>query len=428
MATTTSPSTTTGGTGTPLPVRQPSGGPFRAATPTLRVAAVWAVAAAMWFTFGDVLPGGRWFAVHLWTLGALTNLILKFSEHFARTVTRADEDDRPVGAWQLPTFNLGVVLLLAGLPTGATWALAAGATIVTTVVLIAYLRLRHLRRGAVGVRFAWVARSYERAHGAFVHGAILGALLGLGVLPGAWHGAARLAHLHVMVLGWAGVTLLATLVFFGPTLARTRIEPGADDRAARALRHGATCLTVAVLLLLATGVGGPLGIAARAGAALALAGFAVAVTVVCAPVVRAALGGVHTAARPGIVALGVGFPLVAWADVVVVATGRLVLLDALGVAFALGVLLPAVVATLSHLAPMLLGRTVGARTAIGERLARGAPGRLVVTTSATIVLVVTTAFGTALGPGGAWMTRTAWVALLAATVVPMVIARTAPRG
>ena len=66
----------------------------------------------------------------------------------------------------------------------------------------------------------------------FVHGAILGALLGTGVLTGRWYGAGRIAHLHVNILGWAGLTLLATLVFFGPTMVRTRIRQGADDDAA----------------------------------------------------------------------------------------------------------------------------------------------------------------------------------------------------
>lgn len=62
-------------------------------------------------------------------------------------------------------------------------------------------------------------------------------------------------------------------MFFGPTMLRTRIEGGADDVAAPALRYGATALTVAVLLLLllGTGVGG--ADLASAGALLAAAGW-----------------------------------------------------------------------------------------------------------------------------------------------------------
>ncbi len=65
--------------------------------------------------------------------------------------------------------------------------------------------------------------------------------------------AGRVAHLHANVLGWGVLTLLATVVFFGPTILRRQIEPGADERAARRLRHGATGVTVAVLALVATG-------------------------------------------------------------------------------------------------------------------------------------------------------------------------------
>lgn len=412
---------------TATPTGRAHGGPFAGAAPTLRVAAVYALATVVWATLGDRLPGGRWFAVHLWTLGVLTNLVLVFSEHFGRVLTRARDDLRPVAAWELPVANAGVLAVLAGIPSGNRIALASGATAVTTVVLVAWHRLRTLRRAAVGTRFPWIVRAYERAHGAFVHGAVLGALLGAGALADGWYAAARTAHLHVTVLGWGGLTLLGTLVFFGPTLARTRIEDGAEARAAVALRHGATALTVGVLLLLVSGIGGTVGTAARVAAAAALAGFATAVTVVCRPVARAALAGVSTGARPSIVAASLWFPAVVWADVAVVATGRWALLDALGVAVVAGVLLPAVVATLTHLAPMLRGRNVTARTRTGEVLARGAQARVVVAQAAAVTLVVCAAFGSTLGPGGAWMQWAAWLALVGATLTPVLVAWSTPR-
>ena len=44
-------------------------------------------------------------------------------------------------------------------------------------------------------------------------GALFGALVATSVLGGAWVTAVRMAHLHVNLLGWAGLTLLATIVF-----------------------------------------------------------------------------------------------------------------------------------------------------------------------------------------------------------------------
>jgi hypothetical protein len=212
--------------------------------------------------------------------------VITFSQHFGQTVTRAAAQR---WRWQPAILNLGVALTLVGIPTATSWATGLGTTVFTAVVLDAYVRLRRMRHAAVGARFAWIARIYERAHG---HGAILEGLLGTGVLSGPWYGAGRVAHLHVKILGWAGLTLLATLVFFGPTMVRTRIREGADADAARALRHGATALTVAVLLL-ATGIGGMTATALRVAAAGTLGAYAWAATVVCLPVLRAA-----TTAKP----------------------------------------------------------------------------------------------------------------------------------
>ena len=357
-----------------LPLLRPGHGkprgrsPFGASAPSIGLALVYGLVLMVWIAVGDGLPGGRWLAVHLFTLGVVTNLVLTFSEHFARTVTRTKGER---AAWWPIVTNLGILLMLVGLPGGQRWLLATGATIVTGSVFAAYLRIRRMRHDAIGARFAWIARVYERAHGAFIHGAILGALMGIGVLSGAWYGAARIAHLHANVLGWGGLTLLATLVFFGPTMARTRIEPGADDSAARALRYGATGLSVAVVLLLLTGLAGVPGAVSRVGAAVALAVYAGACLVVSVPVGRAVWRAKPTASRPLVVAVCVWLPLVAVADVVVVAAGAWRWLDALGIAALAGILAQAILATLIYLAPMLRGRSTEARESIRQRLETG---------------------------------------------------------
>jgi hypothetical protein len=408
-----------------LPVQQPGRtSPFGGAAPTLRTAVTYLVAAAIWVTIGDALPGGRWFAVHLFTLGALTNLILVFSDHFARTLTRTPEHGP---RWPLPVLNAGVLLVLVAIPSGRILPLAIGATVTSAVVVASYLRLRGLRRAAVGARFTWIVRNYERAHGAFVHAAVLGALLGAGVLAGAWHGPARLAHLHLNILGWGGLTLLSTLVFFGPTITRCRILPAADERAARALRHGATGLTVAALLLLATGIGGSTAVPLRVGAAAALAVYAWAATVTCVAVLGAVLRAKHTATQAPVAAVCLWLTAVVWADVAIVATGAWHLLDALGVAVIVGVLVPTITATLTYLAPLLRGPTAPVRAAITERLERGADVRAIALNAAAITLVVTAGFGDALGAGGAWMVRGAWLTLAAVIVPPLLFAVARPR-
>lgn len=370
--------------------------PFADVVPTLRFAAAYAVAIALWLAVGDELPGGRWLAVHLFTLGVLTNVILAFSEHFTRAITRSP-GTRP-GWWTWIT-NLGIVLLLAGLPTRWVPGLALGATIVIGVVAAAWWRLRRLRRRAVGARLGWVARRYEDAHLFFLVGATLGTLLGLGVSAGAWTAGMRVAHLHANVLGWGVLTLLATLVFFGPTMARCQIEPGADRAAARALRLGAIALAVGLVLLLSLGLPGAAGTVARVGAGLALAGFAVAATVVTAPVWRAVWRARVTAARPLILGAVAWLTLAVWADAAVVGLGGWRWLDAVGLVALSGVLAPAILATVVYLVPMLRGRTTGERELLRIRLEVGARTRALALNLGVLAVGAGTAWQMAAGPG-----------------------------
>lgn len=369
---------------------------------------VYGVAALSWIAVGDRLPGGRWLAVHLFTLGTISNVVMAFSQHFGRTVTRAS-DER--WWWQPATLNVGVVLVLIGIPTGISWTTAIGALTLTAVVFDGYWRLRRMRRQAVGARFSWIARIYERAHGSFIHGAVLGLLLGVGLLPGSWYGAGRLAHLHVNILGWAGLTLLATLVFFGPTVVRARIEDGADARAAPALRRGATGLTIAVLLLLASGSGGVAGTALRLLAAAGLGVYAWAVGVVCLPVIRVALAAKPYAARLPMICLCLWFSVLVWADVAVVATGQWRLLDAIGLAALAGVLGQAIATTLTYVVPMLRGHTSVDRARITGRLERGAAPRTVAYNLGVGAVTVAAAFAPALAVTGSRMAMLGWTLL-----------------
>lgn len=383
--------------------------PFGSLRPAIVLAAAYALATAVWMVAGRVLPGGRWLAIHLFTLGVVTNLVLSLSQHFARSLT---QQRGPVGRTELIGANVGTAMVLWGMPAGARWAVATGAAVVTGAVLVSYVRLRRVRKGAPGARFTWIVRTYERAHGAFVHGALLGVLLGTGLLSGAWYLPARIAHLHVNVLGWAGLTLLATLAFFGPAMVRTRIEHGGDARAGRALGWAATGLTVGVLALLGTGVGAAPATALRLLAAGALGVYATAVGVACLPVARAAMRAKPSARRPLVVALVAWFIAVAWADVLLVATGTWRYLDALGVALLAGVLGQAILASLGYLAPTLRRGDRLARERMRARLERGGMLRAIAWNAGVMLAVG----GTAAGPHLAWVARAGWALVIAAAL------------
>lgn len=362
-------------------------GPFADVVGSIVIAACYLAAVGAWLLAGDLLPGGRWLAVHLFTLGFLSTVILAFTHHFAVTLTHS-KTQRP--QIQMLLYHAGAIGVLVGIPSGNMALLLGGVTVTTGVVFVAYWQLRTLRMTALGARFAGVVRLYERAHGAFLHGAILGALSGATIVTGVWWGSVRMAHLHANVLGWAGLTLAATLVFFGPTMAYTKILPGADMRALRQLRIGAHLLTIAVFALIFTGASGTAGTVSRLIAASALAGLAAVVTSVCVSVARAVWGAKHSAQRPLVLAVSVWFPLVIWADAYLVATSSWRWLDAIGVAAFTGVLLQAVLATFMYVAPILRGNTAAARERLRERLTRLANIRAVVMSVGAASVVIGT--------------------------------------
>lgn len=391
--------------------------PFADVRASLTVAATAGIAGLAWVV---VAGGGRWLGVHFFTLGVLTPLVVGFSAHFAATLTRAEQSPtvRPA-----PT-AAGIAAVVVGLPTGSSWLLATGGVVLTVVVFDNYRQIRRLRRCAVGARFGWIVRVYERAHGAFVHGAALGVLMGIGVLPAAWYLSARQAHLHINVLGWGGLTLLATLVFFGPTLVRARIPEGAEDRAAMAIRHGATGLTVATIAILLTGLGGTAGLVLRVLASVGLAVLARAVAVVCLPVARVA-GTARRGAQWGLViGSGAWFVIAAWADVAVVATGQWQWLTPLGVAALVGVLGQAVMAAVSHVGPLLLSRA--RRLAVLNALEKGALWRALAWNTATALLVAS-AIPVGL-PAAGLVSLLAWILLAGAVVHAAAMAGWAARS
>lgn len=384
----------------------------------LGIATVGAAAAVLWLVMGDALPGGRWFAVHLFTLGVLSPLVLALSQHFATTLTRGDE-----GATTALSigFAAGAVAVLVAVPLGLRPLLVAGAAVTSAAVLVGYVRLRRHRRGATGARFGWVVRIYERAHAAFLHGAVLGALLGTGLLPGQWYLGGRLAHLHANVLGWGVLTLLGTVVFFGPTILRRQIEPGADERAARQLRYGATGVSVAVLALLASGLGGTAGTALRLVAAGGIAVLATVATSTCVPIIRTALHGSPSAGRWLVAGACAWLCAAISADAVVVATGAWQWLDTLGAAALLGALLQAIVGAAIHLVPVTLGRDREHRDALRGRLERHATLRAVALNLGVLLVVTNSALRSAAIAGVA-TSRIGWVLLAAAVVtLPLVL-------
>ncbi|MDX1620463.1 MAG: hypothetical protein R3320_05700 [Nitriliruptorales bacterium] len=390
------------------------GPPFGHLMPPVVLAGLSAVAAIVWIVAGDVLPGGRWVAIHLFTLGVLTPLVATFSLHFGAGVLNAD---RASTRWVLLGLAGGAAMVLVGLPGGWPWLIAIGATIASVAVFVAYLQLRRMRKGTEQDRFRFVVRGYERAHGAFLHGALLGALLGIGVLPGEWYWGVRLAHLHVNVLGWAGVTLLATLVFFGPTVFRTKIADGAEEGARTAVRVGATAVTVAAAALIATGFGGAAATASRLVAAVAIAAFLAGAVVVVRPVLAASRRAWERSLSTLFIRdAAIWFCLGIAIDVAAVASGTWRWLDPAGLAVLVGGLVTAILGAVTYMAPMVLVVGADPRRRLRERIEAGASTRAWVMRLSVAALVVTAAAGASLGEIGSVTASIGWAGVIGSLV------------
>ena len=365
------------------------------------------VVAAAAFVTGVIalVPGGRWPVVHTVTLGVFSPLVIAFSHHFARSLTHAEARSplRLVSA-----VYAGAVLVVLGVPTGQRWAVVTGASAVSVTVVVSYLQLRRVRQGAGETRFSWLVRLYERAHGAFLHGAVLGMLMGAGVLSGQWYGAARIAHLHAMVAGWIGVTILATVLFLGPVMLRTRIV--GEARASSALRLGVSGLSVATVALVASGAGGAPGIVLRLAAAAGLLLYARAAVTVALVTVRASKAAQPSPARWSLCAAVLWFVVAAAADVALVAFGAWRWFDAVGVLFAVGVAGQLVAGVAVYLGPGLRGRSMSARDVIRSRLAWGGSLR---TLLLNVGCVAVTLAAVTDGWIGSLLWRNGWAALAA---------------
>jgi nitrite reductase (NO-forming) len=229
---------------------------------------------------GDRVAGGGWLALHLVLLGAATNAIVVWSEHFATALLRT----APVGEWAATAralaLNLGIVAVLAGVPTGRPALAAAGAGLAGVVVLAHALTLAARIARALPARLAGAVWYYVAAAAALLAGMGLGLWLAGGVAGSAdAYLALRLAHVHLNVLGWVGLAVVGTQFTLWPTVLRTHMVPGLEAAMRRALPPLAAGLAVA-----ATGLATQQRVVALAGLAAYAAGLAVALV----PFVRTA--------------------------------------------------------------------------------------------------------------------------------------------
>jgi nitrite reductase (NO-forming) len=184
--------------------------------------------------------------LHLVLLGAVTHAILVWSRHFADTLLHLAAGDRASQSRRLWLHNLGAMTIIGGVLAGLWPATRVGAGLVTTAVTWHGAALTRDLRRALPSRFSGVVRFYVAAACFLPVGAALGVLLARHPAD-PWHTRLLVSHVVVNLLGWVGLTVVGTLVTLWPTILRTRIAPGAERAASRALPTLVTSAVVAAV-------------------------------------------------------------------------------------------------------------------------------------------------------------------------------------
>lgn len=208
-----------------------------------RPVSLWLAAIIVLALAHPFVPNNRWMMVHFFTLGALMNSIMVWSQHFTEKFLhqRLPDSSRPRQVALIYALNVGVIPCVIGqafndAARGAEgWAwivVTVGAVIVGVAVAIHAISLIsqcvRARRSAAKSSsdlgdYAAIVMFYIAASLILPVGAGLGATLAH-PLPGTWHDRLIVMHMAVNVLGFVGLTAAGTLTILFPAIWRARVS------------------------------------------------------------------------------------------------------------------------------------------------------------------------------------------------------------
>lgn len=172
------------------------------------------------------VPDGRWLMVHLFTLGAATNSVLVWGQHFAERLLKLElpPDFRKWQLLRIYILNAGIVVTIAGKLSDFWLITTCGAAIIGLAVawhalVILGQVIRHKDR-----TYAIVGWHYVASATLLPIGAVFGALL-VSPVGEAFHDRLVLAHELVNLVGFIGLAASGTLITMFPAMWRTRMSP-----------------------------------------------------------------------------------------------------------------------------------------------------------------------------------------------------------
>ncbi|MGH2736325.1 MAG: hypothetical protein ACRDKZ_12150 [Actinomycetota bacterium] len=218
-----------------LPILEHEASPRRSRSPMADhhySARVWATAALLSVLLPAEARMGWWLPLHLLLVGAATQLIVGGHIMFSATLGVSRGPDRPVLLGQLALLNAGAAGIIGGRLFDLTILLGLGATALVAAIISAALITQELWRSALNRRFASVRVFYGLASISLLLGAGIGAAMAIGAFDGASSYAAhKLAHLALNLWGWAGMTILGTMMTLLPTVLHVRAPRASVVRA-----------------------------------------------------------------------------------------------------------------------------------------------------------------------------------------------------
>ncbi|ARV65891.1 cupredoxin domain-containing protein [Corynebacterium glutamicum] len=173
-----------------------------------------------------LLPEYRWVLIHLFTLGAITNSIVVWSQHFTEKFLhlKLEESKRPAQLLKIRVLNVGIIVTIIGQMIGQWIVTSVGATIVGgALAWHAGSLASQFRSAKRGQPFASAVIAYVASACCLPFGAFAGALLSK-ELSGHLQERVLLTHTVINFLGFVGFAALGSLSVLFAAIWRTKIR------------------------------------------------------------------------------------------------------------------------------------------------------------------------------------------------------------
>ena len=165
-----------------------------------------------------------WITVHLLLLGAVTNAIVTWSDHFVSALLWARSQNRKRQMAFISLLNAGIVGVLVAVSKHVLWLVVIFAALIGAVIVYYLLGIARLIKKSLNKRFKGVVAFYQCAGLMLLVGIVLGVLDANRDDKDIWQQRIALAHFHANLLGWVGLTIIGTLVTLWPTVLRTQMH------------------------------------------------------------------------------------------------------------------------------------------------------------------------------------------------------------